>query len=117
MSCESHAFTVVLHPVAEGETWDGLPNCSVTSTGTFTGSSLSSVVMVWKNSAGTTALTRTSATAGQITITDAANWQFDVEPITTWSLSAGNYSWTLTMTDSSGNIRKRVAGTQQTLQG
>lgn len=73
--------------------------------------------MVWKNSAGTSVLTRTSATAGQITITNAANWEFDVEQITNWSLSDGNYSWTMTMTDNSGRIRKRIGGTHQTLKG
>ena len=73
--------------------------------------------MVWKDSSGTTSLTRTSATAGQITITDAAAWAFDVEAITAWPLSAGNYSWLLTMTDSSGQIRKRIGGTHRTLQG
>jgi hypothetical protein len=117
MSCPAHAFAVTLSPVAEGETWGGLPDCSVSSTGPFCDSPLASVVMIWKNSEGTAVLTRTSAMAGQITITNAANWQFDVEPITAWALSAGNYSWIMTLTDSSGNIRKRIGGTHRTLQG
>lgn len=105
----SRPAQVNLAPIVQGDTWDGLTNCSFSSDGTAFGDSLDTVRMQFKDSAGNAALTLSSETAGQITITDAAAWTFDVEPRVI-NLTAGTYSWGIETTDSQGVIKTRVTG-------
>jgi len=108
------ACQITLSPVKQGDTWDGLTNCSFASTGSAFSSPLALVRMQWKDSTGAAALTLSSAVSGEVTITNAASWTFDV-PGRILSLSAGVYSIGLETTDSAGVVKTRVTGTQKIL--
>ena len=69
-----------LTPFTEGDTWDGIPSLTVTINGSPPASALSLVTMRFKKSGGLESETvqLTSATVGQITITNAATWAITV---------------------------------------
>jgi hypothetical protein len=90
------------------KTWNGL-TASLSSTGTTFAEELSAVTMTFKL-AGTVALTLTSA-GGDITIDDAAAWEFTVLPITRLSLAAGVYSWAIETTSAAPSIQDYFVGT------
>lgn len=70
--------------------------------------------MFFKDSEGVTGLELTSAN-GDITITDASAWVFDVDAITNMNLAVGIWFWSIETTDAN-NIRKtRVSGTLEIL--
>jgi len=114
MSCKEDHISIKLPCVKIGKTWDGIPSCSLASTGTAFASNLSSLTMVFKDSDGATALTLTSS-GGDITITSASAWEWDVEAITPWALAIGNYSWEIETTDAAGIIKGYVSGELETI--
>lgn len=94
------------------DTWDGLTNCSMSSTGTAFANPLASVRMFWRDSDGAVGLQLTSA-GGDITIDDAANWQYTVNPITQFPLAVGVWRWSIEFTDSAGRVKTYWAGTRE----
>jgi hypothetical protein len=46
-----------------------------------------------------------------ITISDAANWEFTVNPVTPMTLAVGNWYWSIETTDSANIVKTRVFGT------
>jgi hypothetical protein len=61
---------------------------------------------------GVESLTLTSA-ASQITINDAAAWEFTVEPISRLTLTAGVHSWAIETTSSASpaSVQDYIVGT------
>ncbi len=110
MSCDSAQASVTLTSVPDGATWNGLTQGSVTSEGTWTYDPLETVTMVFTDTDGNVGLTLSSETS-DITIDDAAAWEFTVLPITPMTLAVGTWSWVLTFIDSAGIIKKWVVGT------
>jgi len=111
MSCEpeiSH-LAIPSKPIFSGDTWGGMDVVCAT-TGNAFDEPLASVSMVWKNSAGETGLTLINGSG--ITITDATSWTFRVDPILTFPLSAGTWSWQIRMTNAEGTKITRLAGTK-----
>lgn len=109
MSCNQ---SIVLTPCPTGTTWDGLTECSFYSAGTAFAVDLESVVMEFTNNDGTVGLTLSSAD-NEITIDDAAAWEFTVLPIDSMPLAVGNWKWSITTTDVDGSVKRRVFGTIQ----
>lgn len=107
MSCNNGT---TLQCIKSGTTWDGLTECSFTSDGTAFSDTLTAVRMVFQDDDGTAQLTLTTAN-GTITIDDAAAWEFTVNEITSFPLSAGVYSWFIETTDSAGRVKAYVNGT------
>jgi len=83
---------IALHPVVRNDTWDGLSDCSFSSDGTAFASTLATVRMSFKDSAGAVQLALSSEDSEQIEITDADAWTFDVLP-RVLSMTEGAYSW------------------------
>ena len=83
----------------EGDTWNGLP--SVTIENPLAPGDLAAVKMAFKPTAITAepALELTTAD-NQITISDAANWSFTVNP-GQYDLIPGTYVWQIEVTDDS----------------
>jgi uncharacterized protein YaiE (UPF0345 family) len=104
------AAFITLPEAKTDKTWDGL-TVSMSSTGTTFAESLASVKMTFKL-AGVESLTLTSA-ASQITITDAAAWEFTVEPIERLTLAAGVHSWAIETTSSAApaSVKDYLVGT------
>jgi len=92
------------------KTWDGL-TVSLSSDGTTFADPLASVKMVFKLD-GTTSLTLTSA-GGDITIDDAAAWEFTVDPISRLTLTAGVHSWAIETTSDAtpASVKDYMVGT------
>jgi hypothetical protein len=101
---------ITLPEAKTDKTWDGL-TVSLSSEGTTFDESLASVKMTFKL-AGVESLTLTSA-ANQITITDAAAWAFQVEPISRLTLAAGVHSWAIETTSSAdpASVQDYMVGT------
>jgi hypothetical protein len=98
-----------------GDTWNGLP--SVTIQNPLAPGNLDSVKMAFKVSPqnGAPALELTSAN-GDITITDAANWVFTVNP-GRYELPVGKYIWQVETADDSSPayIQTILEGTAEVL--
>lgn len=105
----SAPYQVTLTPIVQGDTWDGL-QCSFSSDGTAFADDLSLVRFQFQDEDGTSALTLSSAVSGEVTINDAANWTFTVEPRII-SIEPGTYSIGIETTDSAGIKKTRIAGT------
>ena len=102
------AYTT-LTPVVTGDTWDGLTDCSFSSTGSAFGSTLSKVRLDFKSSAGVVGQQLTTVGSGGIVIDDATAWTFTVSPVVI-TMAAGYWSFDIETTDSAGIIKTRVAG-------
>lgn len=100
---------ITLTPVVTGDTWDGLTDCSFSSTGSAFGSTLSKVRLDFKSSAGVVGQQLTTVGGGGITITDSSAWTFDVDPVII-TMAAGVWSFDIETTDSAGVIKTRVGG-------
>ena len=100
---------ITLPEAKTDKTWDGM-TVSMSSTGTTFAESLASVKMTFKL-AGVESLTLTSA-ASQITINDAAAWDFTVEPISRLTLAAGVHSWAIETTSSASpaSVKDYIVG-------
>jgi hypothetical protein len=111
MSCNTN---IALKPVVFKDTWDGLTELSFESTGTSFASELSLVRMFFKDAEGAVGLELSSAN-GTITIDDATNWQFTVNPVSPMLLSIGQWLWSIETTDDQGVIKTRVFGSIEIL--
>ena len=111
MACNRN---IILTPVIYGDTWDGLSEVSFTSDGNAFASDLATVRMFFKDSDGVTGLELTSA-AGDITITDASAWEFDVDAIENMPLGVGIWFWSIETTDVQDVRKTRIAGTLEIL--
>lgn len=100
---------ITLSPVVYKDTWDGLTNCSFTSDGTAFASPLSTVRMHFRDADGVVGLQLTTPATG-ITITNAAAWQFTVNPISSITLTEGSWYWSIEATDIAGRIKTYVSG-------
>jgi len=102
---------IELKPVRNGETWDGISDCSFSSTGTAFANTLAAVEIRFLSSDGATEYTRTSA-AGQITITNSAanQWKFDINAFE-MTYAADTWSFAIKTTDSAGIKKIRATGT------
>lgn len=101
---------ITLPPIVRGDTWDGI-SVSLSSSGTAFADALTSVRMIFRESAGDEATLTLSSTGGNIAITSAANWQFTVNPITPFPLLPGTQYWSIETTDSGGSIKTYLVGT------
>ena len=114
MACPSDIVRLDLPETRVGCTWRGL-TWALTDPGDSTdyAATLSLAEFIATDSStGAVVLTRTSATAGQVTLNTAtANaWDITVEPLIL-SLAAGYYSFTLYTTDADGVRAPRWEGT------
>lgn len=102
---------LALTPFTEGDTWDGIPALTVTINGAPPASALSLVTMRFKKSAGlpSDVVELTSATAGQITITNAATWAVTVPPQIVATLTSGKWTWRMRFQDAAGKKRTYLA--------
>jgi hypothetical protein len=116
MSCESAQASITLKSVPYGATWNGLPGCTMSTTGTALDDNLSSVTMTFTDTDGNVGLLLTSA-AGDITIDDANAWSYSVDPVSPITLAVGTWSWVLKFTDAAGAIRKWLVGTLKITKG
>jgi hypothetical protein len=105
---------IQLLPVVRNDTWDGLTGCKFSSTGSAFASPLATVRVSFKDSTGAVQLALSSDVEGEITITDAAGWEFDV-PARVLSMTEGAYSWGIETTDSADVVKTRVIGSIQIL--
>jgi len=104
-----------LEPIVYKDTWDGLPNCSFSSDGSAFSANLALVRMFFKNADSITGLELSSATSGQITITDASAWVFDIEAIEEFPLAVGEWYWSIETTDANDIRKTYVAGSIEVL--
>ena len=100
-----------LTPFTEGDTWDGIPSLTVTINGSPPASALSLVTMRFKKSGGLESETvqLTSATVGQITITNAATWAITVPAQIVPALTTGKWTWRMRFQDATGDKRTYLA--------
>ena len=106
MSCS----TIQLPATRKGDTWDGM-TVALSSDGTTFADSLSAVHMSFWLAGATTAALDLKSADGEITIDDAAAWEFTVDPVSPMTLAAGQYSWQIQTTDSGGLIKTYLSGT------
>ena len=102
---------LTLTPFTEGDTWDGIPSLTVTINGAQPSSALSVVTMRFKKSGGNESdvVELTSATVGQITISNAAAWVVSVPAQIVAGLTAGKWDWRMQFTDAAGKKRTYLA--------
>ena len=113
MSCETEQGkipVITLPSTRKGDTWDGIPSASLSSTGTAFNNPLSSVRMsFWAAGASASSLDLNSSDS-KITIADADAWEFEVLPVSPMTLTAGHYSWQIQTTDSADRIKTYLQG-------
>lgn len=107
MTCNSN---LILKPCVYLDTWDGLPNCSFTSTGNAFASPLALVRMFFRDENNEVGLELSSANS-RIVINNANSWQFTINPVSPMNLAIGQWYWSIETTDSQGIIKTRVFGT------
>jgi hypothetical protein len=102
---------LAITPFTEGDTWDGIPSLTVTINGSPPASALSQVTMRFaKNgSEGEQTVELTSATAGQIDITSAADWIITIPPQIVAGLTTGKWTWRMRFQDAAGKKRTFLA--------
>jgi hypothetical protein len=90
-----------LEDFVEGHTWGGIPAIVIRVNGSPPASALASVTMRFKKvgSEVTPVVELSSAVAGQITITSAANWEFTIPKQLVPGLTDGRWSWMITCLD------------------
>jgi len=115
MSCDSQA-NIPLRSVPYGATWNGMPGCTMSTTGTALDDNLASVTMTFTNSDGEVGLILNTSNGGT-TIDDANAWSYSVNPITPMALAVGTWSWVLKFTDAAGAVRKWLTGTIKITKG
>ena len=112
MSCNAN---VILTPCVYKDTWDGLTDVSFSSEGSAFASSLALVRMFFRDENNVVGLELSSANS-TITITDANNWEFTINPVSPMLLAIGNWYWSIETTDDQNVIKTRVFGTIEILQ-
>jgi hypothetical protein len=97
-----------LKSITFGDTWDGLTNCAFTSNGSAFSSPLTGVRMYFRDGDEVIGL-ELDQTSG-ITITSAASWQYQVNPISRFPLAVGLWYWSLEFTDTAGRRKTYWTG-------
>lgn len=110
----SRPATATLQPIVYGDTWDGLVNCSFTSTGTAFDADLALVRMFFRDADSTLGLQLTSEDS-TITITSASAWEFDINPIENFTLAVGTWYWSIECTDVNDIRKTYVSGSIEVL--
>jgi hypothetical protein len=92
---------LALEDFTEGDEWEGIPSLTLTINGAAPASPLTLVTMRFKkaNALPGDAVELTSATAGQITIVSAANWEISIPPQIVAGLTFGKWTWRIRCTD------------------
>ena len=109
---------LTLAPFTEGDLWEGIPALSLTVNGTVPASPIEVVTMRFQRAGAvpSVAVGLTSATAGQITIVDAANWIIEVPEQVVASLSYGKWDFQITIKPVGSSKRTYIADTVDVLQ-
>ena len=96
--------SLTLESFTEGDTWEGIPSITIAINGAAPVSAMSLVTMRFKKAglATSTAVVLTSATPGQITITNAATWTFTVPEQIVTGLTVGKWTWQIRITNAAG---------------
>jgi len=104
--------TLALVPFTAGDTWEGIPGIVVTINGAAPVSAMSLVTMRFRKSglAASTAVELSSAQAGQIAITNAATWAFNVPEQIVAGLTAGTWTWQIRITNAAGVKKTYLVG-------
>jgi hypothetical protein len=113
MSCNPHNYPLPAH--VAGDNWPGLTWAleSITAGDTEFGGTLTLAEFELKNSAGTTALLLTSATAAvTIEVATPDQWSVSVEE-RVLDITPGTYTYGLRLTDDANRPKTVVAGTLQ----
>jgi hypothetical protein len=100
-----------LTPFTEGDEWEGIPLITITvgpDGGPFVppANPLALVTMRFKKNTDVQpnpVVELSSATPGQITIQDAADWQFSIPPQILPSLTHGKWTWRIRCKDNAGD--------------
>lgn len=110
----SRPATAILQPIVYGDTWDGLTDCSLTSTGSAFSSDLALVRMYFRDADSNLGLQLTSDDS-TITISDASAWAFDINPIENFPLAVGIWYWSIECTDVNDVRKTYVSGSIEVL--
>lgn len=96
---------LALENFTEGDEWEGIPSLTITINGAPPASPLALVTLRFKkaNSLPGEAVELTSATAGQITIVSAANWEISIPAQIVAGLTFGKWTWRLRCRDSTAD--------------
>ena len=104
-----------LTPHTEGDEWEGIPSIAITvgpTGGPFVPPSnpLALVTLRFKRAGDVPSdvVELTSATAGQITITSAANWTFSLPPQIVPGLTKGKWTFRVKCRDNSGTGKPKT---------
>lgn len=117
-------YKLPTEPFTEGDSWDGIPAAIVTigpEGGPFVApaSPLSLVTMRFQKlgSENEPIVELSSATAGEITIVSAANWEFSIPEQIVPGLTEGKWIWQIKCKDSTatGTPKTWMAGEQEVL--
>lgn len=92
-----------LQSFTEGDQWEGIPALSIRVNGLPPATALALVTIRFKPTQPTDSavVQLSSATAGQITILSAANWEITVPPQIVAGLTKGLWNWRMRFTDTS----------------
>ena len=108
---ETNPKNIRLAPIVYGDTWDGLTDCQFTTDGTELDSNRASVTMVFSDSDNAVGLTLTSSNG--ITINNANEWRYTVNPILAFPLAIGVWYWAITCVSVDGRRKTRISGTKE----
>jgi hypothetical protein len=99
-----------LEKYTEGDEWEGIPSLSITVNGAPPTTPLGIVTMRFKKagSVPSDVVQLSSATAGQITILDPANWEISVPPQVVAGHTFGKWVWRLRCQDTSATGRPKT---------
>lgn len=99
-----------LESFTEGDEWDGIPALTFRVNGSPPATPLALATLRFKLAAPAAGavVQLSSATAGQITIVSAANWEITVPPQIVAGLTKGRWSWRLRCSDTSTTGRPKT---------
>lgn len=105
--------SITLEPFTEGDHFPGIPSLSIRVDGAIPASTLTTAVMRFYPAEGNgTAVQLSSATAGQITIVSAANWEISIPRQAIAGLTAGRWNAQIKLTNASA-VKDTYISTQQ----
>ncbi len=101
---------LALEKFTEGDEWDGIPALSITVNGAPPDAPLAVVTMRFKKAGDVPSevVELTSATAGQITISSAENWEISIPAQIVAGLTRGKWAWRLKCRDNSASGRPKT---------
>lgn len=106
---------VNLNDHTSGDTWEGITVGPVLINGIAVGADAVTCRMSFRSKNDRSLGQTLTTTNSDITIEDAATWEFTVEP-TVLTMDAGSYGWDFEVTDSSGVIRTLYKGSFNLIQ-